>query len=82
MGYTDLFCVAVVTSVYFETCDNVLGDSLESIKPIKAPYVFGGEQGIVLHAMQRYRASSHGEGEVSYIFSGCGWNVRYILELQ
>ena len=32
--------------------------------------------------MQGNRASSRGEGEVSWVFSSCGRNVRYILELQ
>ena len=35
-----------------------------SIKQIKAPYVFHGEHGISLQAMQRNRASSRGEVEV------------------
>ena len=29
LGYTKLFCVPVVTSVFFSSCDSVLGDSLE-----------------------------------------------------
>ena len=28
-GYTELFCVPVVTSVFFSSCDSVVGDSLE-----------------------------------------------------
>ena len=31
-----------------------------------APYLFDWEQGITLHAMQGNRASSRGEGEVSW----------------
>ena len=28
LGYTDLFCIPEVTSVFFSSCDSVLGDSL------------------------------------------------------
>ena len=45
-----------------------MGTLWTSIKQIKAPYVFDWEPGIVLHAMQRNRASSLTEGEVSRIF--------------
>ena len=40
------------------------------------------EHGIALHPMQGIRASSPAEGEVSWDFSSCGRNLRYILELQ
>ena len=29
LGHTDLFCVTEVTSVFFSSCDSVVGDSLE-----------------------------------------------------
>ena len=29
LGHTDLFCIRVVTSVFFSSCDSVVGDSLE-----------------------------------------------------
>ena len=29
MGHIDLFCVPEVTSVFFSSCDSVVGDSLE-----------------------------------------------------
>ena len=29
LGHTDLFCVPEVTSVFFSSCDCVVGDSLE-----------------------------------------------------
>ena len=29
LGYTELFCIAEVTSVFFSCCDSVAGDSLE-----------------------------------------------------
>ena len=29
LGHTDLFCIAEVTSVFFSSCDSVVGDSVE-----------------------------------------------------
>ena len=29
LGYTEIFCIPEVTSVFFSSCDSVLGDSLE-----------------------------------------------------
>ena len=29
LGYTEVFCVPEVTSVFFSSCDRVVGDSLE-----------------------------------------------------
>ena len=29
LGHTDLFCVLEVISVFFSSCDSVVGDSLE-----------------------------------------------------
>ena len=40
------------------------------------------EHRIALHARQGNRASSPGEGYVSWDFSRCGRNLEYILELQ
>ena len=59
-----------------------LGPLWSSIKQIKAPYVFDWEQGLDLHAMQGNHASTHGEGEVSWVFYSCGRNLGYILELR
>ena len=28
LGYTELFCIPELTSVFFSPCDNVLGDSV------------------------------------------------------
>ena len=42
--------------------------------------MFDWEHGIALHAMQGNRASSRGDGEVSWVFSSCGRNLGYILE--
>ena len=44
--------------------------------------MFDWEHGIALHAMQANRASSLGEGEVSWFFSSCVRNLGYLLELQ
>ena len=54
-----------------------LGILWSSIKQIKVPYVFDGEHGIAMHAMQGNRASSLDEGEVSWFFSSCGvtWGI-------
>ena len=81
MGYTNQFFVPEVTSVFFSFCDSVVGDFLESIKQIEAPYVFDWENAIALHATQGNRASSLGEWEVSWVFSSWGWNLGYILEI-
>ena len=82
LGRTDLFCVPEVTSVFFSSCDSVVGDSWSSIKQIEVPYVFDWENAIALHAMQENQASSRGEGEVSWVFSSCGRHLGYILELR
>ena len=37
--------------------------------------MFAGEHGIALHAMLGNRASFHGEWDVSWSFSSCGWNL-------
>ena len=44
--------------------------------------MFDLENAIAVHAMQGNRASSRGEGEVSWVFSSCGRHLGYILELQ
>ena len=43
--------------------------------------MFDWENAIALHAMPGNRASSRGEGEVSWVFSSFGRHVGYILEL-
>ena len=59
-----------------------LGTLWISVKQVKSPYVFDGELGIALDIMQWIRASSHGEWEVSCLFSSWGRILRYILELR
>ena len=60
----------------------LLGTLRSSIKQIETPYVFDLENAIAVNAMQGNRASSRGEGEVSWVFSSCGRNLGYILELR
>ena len=48
LGNTDLFCGPEVTSVFCSSCDSAVGDSLESIKRIEAPYVFDWKNAIAL----------------------------------
>ena len=60
-GYTELFCIPEVTSVFFSSVTLFLGTLCCSIKQIKVPYLFDWEQGIALHAVQGYRASSFSE---------------------
>ena len=60
----------------------LLGTLLGSIKQIEAPYVFDWENAIALDTMQGNRAPSRRERKVPWVFSSCGMNQGYILELQ
>ena len=82
LGHNDLFSVPEVTSRFFSSCDSVVGDSLEFNQPNRGSYVFDWKNAIALHAVQGNRASSHGEGRVSWVFSSCGRHLVYILELR
>ena len=81
-GYTEKFCIPGVSSVFFSSCDSVVGDSLEFNQQIEAPYVLDWENAIALDTMQGNRASSHREWKVLWVFSSCGRNLRYYLELR
>ena len=81
-GYTEQFCIPGVTSVFFSSCDSFVGALWCSIKQIKAPYVFDWENAIALDTMQGNRSSSRSKGKVSWVFSSCGRNLGYILEVQ
>ena len=59
-----------------------LGTLSSSVKHIEDPYVFDWENAIALDTMQGNRASSLGEGKVTYVFSCCGRNLGYILEVR
>ena len=65
LGYSELFCIPEVTSVFFSSCDSVLGDSLVFHQATRDFLLVGWENDIALHAMQGNWASSLGEGEVS-----------------
>ena len=82
LWHTECFGVAVVTSGPYRLVTVFLGTLWSSIKEVKTPFMFDGEHRIALHAMQGNRASSRGEGKVSWFFSSCGRNLGYILELQ
>ena len=82
LGYTNLFCICELTSVFFSCRDSVLGILFRSIREIEVPYIFDWEHGSPQHEMQGIRASSRGEGKVSWVFSSCGRNLGYILELR
>ena len=82
VGYTKLFCIPEVTSVFISPCEMFLWSLWYSIKKIEAPYLFDWEHGNALHAMQQNRVSSPGEGDVSWDFSSCSRNLGYILELH
>ena len=60
----------------------LLGTLCSSIKQIEANYVFYWENAIALDTMQGNRASLRREWKVSWVFSICGRNMGYILELQ
>ena len=60
----------------------LLGTLWSSIKQIEATYVFDWENAIAMDTMQGNRASSGREGKVSWVFSSCGRNLGYILELR
>ena len=81
-GYKEQFCIPGVTSVVFSSCDSVVVTLWSSIKQIEAPYVFDWENAIALDTIQGHRASSCGERKVSWVFSSCGRNLGYILELR
>ena len=68
-------CSSLVVTVF-------LGILFSSIREIEVPYVFDWEHGYPQHEMQGNRASSCGEGELSWVFSSCGRHLVYILELR
>ena len=68
-------CSSLVVTVF-------LGILFSSIRQIEVPYVFDYEHGTPQHEMQGNRASSCGEGEVSWDFSSCGRHLVFILELR
>ena len=65
LGYTNLFCIPEVTSVFFSCCDSVPGDSLQFHQGNRGSLHFGWEHGTPQHEMQGNRAASCDKGEVS-----------------
>ena len=82
LGYTKLFSIPKVHQCSSHIVTVFLGILRCSIKKIEAPYMFDGEYGIALHAMQGKRASFPSKEHVSYDFSNCTRNLGYIRELQ
>ena len=68
VGYTELFCIPELTSVFISSCDSVLGTLWSSIKKIEAAYLSDSELWIALHPMQGKQASSLGVAYVSWDF--------------
>ena len=70
-GYTEQFCIPGGTSVFFWSCDSVVGYSLEFNHQIEAPYVFDWENAIALDTMRGIgphlagRGKSHGFSRVA-----------------
>ena len=58
------------------------GTLCNSVKQIKAPYLFNWEQEIALHAVQGKEESSFSEWEVCWFFSSCSGKLGYGLELR
>ena len=53
-----------------------------SIREIEVPYIFDWEHGTPQQEIKGNRASSCGEGEVSWVFLNCCRHLVYILELR
>ena len=82
LGHTELFCVPEVTSVFFSSCDCVVGDSLEFSQ---------ANRGSICVRLGKRSCSACNAGESGLIswrrgslmgFKSCGRHVWYILELQ
>ena len=82
LGYTELFCLPEVISVFISVVTVLLGSPWSSIKQIESHYLFDWENTIALHTMHWNQASSRGEGEVSWVFSSCCRNLGCILEIK
>ena len=59
-----------------------LGTLWSAIQNVKAPFMFDGEHGIALHAMQGNQASSCDNWEFPWFFLSCSGNLGYITALQ
>ena len=80
--YTEQFFIPGVTSVFFPYCNSIVGDSLDFSQANRGSLHFDWENAITPDTRQGNRASSVREGKVSLVFSNCGRNQVYILELR
>ena len=80
--YTEIFCVPVVTPVSFETCDSVLGVSLEFLQANQGSsrVSWGGQNCSACNAGESGVLSW--QGEFSWFFLSCGGNLGYIHKLR
>ena len=72
LGYTNLFCIPEVTSVFFSCCDSVLGDSLQFHQ---------GNRGSFRLWMGTWHTSARNAGESGHILRR-GGNLMSFLELR
>ena len=72
VGYTNLFCIPEVTSVFFSCCDSVLGDPLQFHQ---------GNRGSVHLWLGTRKSSARNAGESGLILRQ-GGNLMSFLELQ
>ena len=82
LGHTDLFCFPEVTSVFFSSWESVAGDSVEFNQANWGSLRVWLGKPIALDTMQGNRAASGREWKVSWVFSCCGKNLGYILEVR
>ena len=78
LGYTELFLIPEMTSVFISSCDSVFGDSLLFHQENRGSLRFDWEFGIALHATKGNQASCRDEGDVSLDFSSWGRNLGII----
>ena len=79
LGYTELFLLLWWPHGLPRLVTMFLGTLWRSIKEVKDPFLFDGENEIALCAIQGNQAWFHCEGEVSWFFSSLGVNLGYIL---
>ena len=72
LGHTDQFCVLEVTSVFFSSCDSVLGDSLQFHQ---------GNRGSLRLLLGTQNSSARNAGESGLILRR-GGNLMSFLELR
>ena len=71
-GYTEQFCIPGVTSVFFSSCDSVVGDSLEFNQ---------ANRGSLRVSLGKHNCSGHNAGESGLISQG-GESLMGFLELR